>query len=43
MCGIAGFQIFKNNLDIDCTKKIKEITEVINHRGPDSEGVLVMW
>ena len=30
MCGIAGFQIFKNNLDIDCTKKIKEITEVIN-------------
>ena len=38
MCGIAGFQIFKNNLDIDCTKKIKEITEVINHRGPDSEG-----
>ena len=38
MCGIAGFQILKNILDIDCTKKIKEITEVINHRGPDSEG-----
>ena len=38
MCGIAGFQIFKNILDVDCTKKIKEITGVINHRGPDSEG-----
>ena len=38
MCGISGFQIFKKNLSIDCNKKIKEITRIINHRGPDSEG-----
>ena len=38
MCGIAGFQILKNNHTFNCEDKIRKITNVIKHRGPDSEG-----
>ena len=37
MCGIAGFFI-KKNCHLDKTKLIKQMTDIIAHRGPDAEG-----
>ena len=34
MCGIVGFQNFKK-VNFDCIKKLKQITQILNHRGPD--------
>ena len=36
MCGIAGF-INKNGTTAE-TEKLKRMTDVISHRGPDAEG-----
>ncbi len=37
MCGIVGFETL-NKADFNSQKKIKIITETLNHRGPDSFG-----
>ncbi|MCI1477718.1 MAG: asparagine synthase (glutamine-hydrolyzing) [Clostridium beijerinckii] len=40
MCGISGF-INKNTAKIDMKKIIKNMTDTIEHRGPDGEGYYV--
>ena len=37
MCGISGFFLFKDKKDFNF-QKLKEMTNTINHRGPDSRG-----
>jgi len=38
MCGIAGIKSFKRPIDLE---RIKSMTNVISHRGPDGEGLWV--
>jgi len=37
MCGIVGFQLFKTK-KINPEKSLKEITNLLSHRGPDTKG-----
>lgn len=39
MCGIAGFIDFKKKLDL---KTLSDLTEVLNHRGPDSSDLTIL-
>ena len=36
MCGISGFYLFREKLDP--SKLLMKMTDVVTHRGPDSEG-----
>lgn len=38
MCGISGFHVFGNYKEFDKDAKIKEITDILWHRGPDASG-----
>lgn len=38
MCGIAGIVIYDNEKDKDLYRKIKLMTDVVKHRGPNGEG-----
>jgi asparagine synthase (glutamine-hydrolysing) len=40
MCGIAGIYYFDRNRTID-NLKLKKMTEIIKHRGPDGEGFYI--
>ncbi|MDC3091549.1 asparagine synthase (glutamine-hydrolyzing) [Rickettsiales bacterium] len=38
MCGISGFHVFGNYKEFDMDAKIKKITDILWHRGPDASG-----
>jgi len=40
MCGIAGIYNFKDSREVDC-KLLQRMTDVIQHRGPDADGIYV--
>ncbi|WP_299361314.1 asparagine synthase (glutamine-hydrolyzing) [Winogradskyella sp.] len=40
MCGITGFCSFNNSI-LDPQKTLKDMTDVISHRGPDDEGYMI--